>query len=44
LIGKVFKNLYSLKPTAREIATSLIEKIAVRAQMSVAALAERVTF
>ena len=42
LIGKVFKNLYSLKTTAREIAASLIEKIAGRAQISVAALTERV--
>jgi hypothetical protein len=43
-MGKVFKNLYSLKPTAREIATSLIEKIAARAQISVAVLTERVIF
>ena len=42
LFGKVFKNLYSLKTTAREIAASLIEKISERAQISVAALTERV--
>lgn len=44
LMGKVFKNLYSLKTTAREIAASLIEKIAGRAGIPVAVLTERVFF
>ncbi len=39
---RVFENLYSLKSSAREIAAKLIERVAARAQISVAALAGRV--
>ena len=39
---KVFQNLYSLKSSAREIAAKLIERVAAKAQISVAALAGRV--
>lgn len=44
VVGRVFQNLYSLKAPAREIAAKMLERVAAKARVSVASLAERVPY
>jgi hypothetical protein len=44
LVGKVFHNLFSLQPSAREIACHFLLRIAERSNISVAQLADAVPF